>query len=213
VSLLSLLFGLVTLASFWGSDAETGLVALIKPDLAVVLKLDDSESLGLSFSLEMSEVEPLVNTDFGVNLSLVESDNELTRAPVKAGFEVIKATNPVSASEPKKDANVTKPNNKDNKDTKNSDKKTDSKTEEKSQISAASLAKSFESSLKSTSTGAGRNVSLDTPRGWKSNSSKKKNEVKIEIIEKTDTTKAEETSKTSRTPDYLDKTTLISLLY
>jgi hypothetical protein len=70
---------------------------------------------------------------------------------------------------------------------------------EKSQISAASLAKSFESSLKSTSTGAGRNVSLDTPRGWKSNSSKKKNEVKIEIIEKTDTTKAEETSKTSRT--------------
>jgi hypothetical protein len=125
------------------------------------------------------------------------SESSSFRTTAKSGF--IKATNPVSASEPQKDANVTKPNNKDNKDTKNSDKKTDSKTEEKSQISAASLAKSFESSLKSTSTGAGRNVSLDTPRGWKSNSSKKKNEVKIEIIEKTDTTKAEETSKTSRT--------------
>lgn len=125
------------------------------------------------------------------------SESSSFRTTTKSGF--IKATNPVSASEPQKDANVTKPNNKDNKDTKNSDKKTDSKTEEKSQISAASLAKSFESSLKSTSTGTGRNVSLDTPRGWKSNSSKKKNEVKIEIIEKTDTTKAEETSKISRT--------------
>lgn len=129
------------------------------------------------------------------------SESSSFRTTTKSGF--IKSTNPVSSSEPQKDAKVTKPNfsgvgslnNKDNKDTKNSDKK----TEEKSQISAASLAKSFESSLKSTSTGTGHNVSLDTPRGWKSNSSIKKNEVKIEIIEKTDTTKPEETSKTSRT--------------
>lgn len=133
------------------------------------------------------------------------SESSSFRTTTKSSF--IKATNPVSSSELQKDVKVTKPsfsgvgslNNKDNKDTKNSDKKTDSKTEEKSQISAASLAKSFESSLKSTSTGSGRNVSLDTPRGWKSNSSIKKNEVKIEIIEKTDTTKPEETSKTSRT--------------
>ncbi|CAC5383335.1 unnamed protein product [Mytilus coruscus] len=77
--------------------------------------------------------------------------------------------------------------NKDNKDTKNNDKKTETKSEEKSQISASSFSKSFGGSTKSSATG--RNVSLDTPKGWKSSSSK----VKIEIIEKTE--QSEESSK------------------
>lgn len=129
------------------------------------------------------------------------SEPSSLKTPNKSGNKGINS----GSTEPQMDTKVTKPtfsavgslNNKDNKDTINTDKKSDAKTEEKSSVSAASLAKSFESSLKPLSTG--RNVSLDSPKGWKSSSSMKPKEVKIEIIEKTDTAKTEETSKPVRT--------------
>ncbi|VDI16650.1 Hypothetical predicted protein [Mytilus galloprovincialis] len=121
-------------------------------------------------------------------------DKAVPKVSESLGFKSsFKGSSSVS-SEPPKDTKVNKPAfsgissmNKDNKDTKNNDKKTETKSEEKSQIPASSFSKSFGGSTKATSTG--RNVSLDTPKGWKPSSSK----VKIEIIEKTEP--SEESSK------------------
>ncbi|XP_063415721.1 mucin-2-like isoform X1 [Mytilus trossulus] len=121
-------------------------------------------------------------------------DKAVPKVSESLGFKSSFKGSSSGSSEPLKDTKVNKPAfsgissmNKDNKDMKNNDKKTETKSEEKSQTSASSFSKSFGGSTKTASTG--RNVSLDTPKGWKPSSSK----VKIEIIEKTEP--SEESSK------------------
>lgn len=105
-------------------------------------------------------------------------DQPLTKAVTPASLKKTSFRgSTVQTSETTKDTKTTSAETKDT-------NKTENKPEEKK--TAASLAKSFESK----STTPGRNVSLDTPKGWKPPS-----KVKIEIIEKTDTVKTEQTSK------------------
>ncbi|XP_052076773.1 general transcriptional corepressor trfA-like isoform X2 [Mytilus californianus] len=127
-------------------------------------------------------------------------DKAVPKASESSGFKTSFKGSSSGSSEPHKDTKVNKPSfsgvgsmNKDHKDTKNNDKKTETKSDEKSQISASSFSKSFGGSTKSSATG--RNVSLDTPKGWKSSSSK----VKIEIIEKTEPSEESSKPPTGRT--------------